>query len=241
MRHAAALSGTSNRYGAYGAICKLALAVWLLLATPAMAKDIHIVALGDSLTAGYLLPPGQGFPEQLQKALIAKGIRDVVIENAGVSGDTSSGGLSRLDWAVGPQTDAVILELGANDALRGINPAITRANLDQIIRDLTSRKIPVLLVGMYAPPNLGKEYGEEFNAIYPELAKAHRLTLYPFFLEGVATNSDLSLADGMHPNERGIAVMVTRFMPFMEKFISEIRSSPNQPTSLGPSTWRQSK
>lgn len=225
MRHAAALSSPLKRYGPFGAICKFALAFWLIWLTPAWAKDIQIVALGDSLTAGYLLPPGQGFPEQLQQALIAKGIKDVVIANAGVSGDTSSGGLSRLDWAIGPETHAVILELGANDALRAIDPAITRTNLDKIISSLTSRGIHVLLVGMYAPPNLGKDYGTKFNAIYPELAKTHDLILYPFFLDGVATDNQLLLEDGLHPNEKGIAVMVTRFMPYMEKFISETRSS----------------
>lgn len=225
MRHKAALSRPSKRYGPYGAICKLVAAIWLGLMLPASADDIKIVALGDSLTAGYLLPPGKGFPEQLQQALTAKGIKSVTIENAGVSGDTSSGGLSRLDWAIGSDTDGVILELGANDALRGIDPAVTRANLDKIISTLKARGIQVLLAGMLAPPNLGRDYGTAFNAIYPDLAKKYDLILYPFFLEGVAANSKLSLVDGMHPNERGVEEIVARFMPDMEKFLDIIQTS----------------
>ena len=153
--------------------------------TPAK-KPFVIVAFGDSLTAGYLLGPDEGFVPQLQKALRAKGHTDVEVRNAGVSGDTSAGGLTRLDWSVGSETDAVILELGANDALRGIDPALTRQNLDQMIRTLQARHIRVLLVGMLAPPNMGVDYGKAFNPIYPDLAREFDLDLYPFFLDGVA-------------------------------------------------------
>lgn len=217
------------RYGLSARICKLAAILALLLAIVATApahadSSIRIVALGDSLSAGYMLPPGKGFPEQLQKALREKGIEDVEIENAGVSGDTSSGGLARLDWAVGENTDGVILELGANDALRGIDPAITRKNLETIITRLQARGIVVLLAGMYAPPNLGREYGDAFNSLYPELAERYQLVFYPFFLDGVAADPDLNLGDGMHPNEAGVLVMIDHIMPKIDKLISDIRA-----------------
>ncbi|MGB5949506.1 MAG: arylesterase [Parvibaculum sp.] len=192
-----------------------------LLCTPALAagKPVTIVALGDSLTAGYLLGPDEGFVPQLQKALRARGHDNIVIENAGVSGDTTSGGLSRLDWAVGPGTDAVILELGANDALRGIDPAVTRANLEKIVRRLEARNIPVLLAGMLAPPNMGADYAGAFNRIYPELASANGLVFYPFFLDGVAAHPRLILADGLHPTPEGVSVIVTRILPKVEELI----------------------
>lgn len=192
-----------------------------LTASPALAagKPLTIVALGDSLTAGYLLGPDEGFVPQLQKALRARGHADVVVENAGVSGDTSSGGLSRLDWAVGPDADAVILELGANDALRGVDPKLTRANLGAIIARLKARKIPVLLAGMFAPPNMGSDYARDFNRIYPELAAANGLVFYPFFLDGVATHEDLILADGLHPTPEGVSVIVARILPKVEELI----------------------
>ncbi len=192
-------------------------------AAPSAAAPLTIVALGDSLTAGYRLPPDAGFPEQLQAALKDRGYENVTVRNAGVSGDTTSGGLSRLDWAVGPDTDAVILELGANDALRGIDPAIAHRNLDDIIARLKKRNLPILLAGMYAPPNLGKEYAARFNPIYPELAEKYDLILYPFFLEGVAADPDLNLGDGLHPTRKGVAEIVTRIMPDVEKLIAEAR------------------
>lgn len=193
----------------------------VLLCAPALAagKPVTIVALGDSLTAGYLLGPDEGFVPQLQKALRARGHDNIVIENAGVSGDTTSGGLSRLDWAVGPGTDAVILELGANDALRGIDPAVTRANLEKIVQRLEARNIPVLLAGMLAPPNMGADYAGAFNRIYPELASANGLVFYPFFLDGVAAHPGLILADGLHPTPEGVAVIVTRILPKIEELI----------------------
>jgi len=198
----------------------------LIVAVPATAqtpRPVTIVALGDSLTAGYQLPPADAFPVKLQAALRAKGVA-VTVENAGVSGDTSSGGLDRLDWAVGDGVDAVILELGANDALRGIDPAITRRNLDAIITRLKERNIPILLTGMIAPPNMGSTYGAAFNPIFPDLAAKHGLLFDPFFLEGVAAERDLNLADGMHPNGRGVDVIVRRILPKVEELIAQVRS-----------------
>lgn len=182
-------------------------------------KPFVIVAFGDSLTAGYLLGPDEGFVPQLQKALLAKGHTNVEIRDAGVSGDTTAGGLSRLDWSIGSETDAVILELGANDALRGLDPLITRQNLEAMITTLQARHIKVLLVGMLAPPNLGADYSKAFNPIYPELAKQFDLDLYPFFLDGVAGKPSLALADGMHPNAQGIAIMVEGILPKVENLI----------------------
>ncbi len=184
-------------------------------------EPLEIVALGDSLTAGYQLPPGDGFVPQLQNALTANG-HDVVIQNAGVSGDTSAGGLARLDWSIPPSTDAVIVELGANDALRGIAPEVTRQNLTQIIETLQARGLPILLAGMYAPPNLGSAYAERFNPIYPELAKTYDLIYYPFFLDGVAGIKTLNLADGIHPNASGIQIIVQRILPKAEQLIGRI-------------------
>jgi acyl-CoA thioesterase-1 len=202
---------------------QLAALVAALPAAAQTARPVTIVALGDSLTAGYQLPPADAFPVKLQAALRAKGIA-VTVENAGVSGDTSSGGLERLDWAVGDGVDAVILELGANDALRGIDPTITRRNLEAIIAKLKERNIPILLTGMIAPPNMGSTYGAAFNPIFPELAAKHGLLFDPFFLEGVAAERDLNLADGMHPNGRGVDVIVRRILPKVEELIAQVRS-----------------
>ena len=194
----------------------------------AQARQITIVALGDSLTAGYGLDPGAGFPEQLQTALQAKG-HDVKVIDAGVSGDTTSGGLARLDWSVGPEADAVILELGANDALRGIPPEQTRKNLAAMLEKLKSRDLPVLLAGMLAPPNMGPQYGEAFNAIYPELASEYDARLYPFFLDGVAGEPALNLSDGMHPTREGVSEIVSRIMPDVEALIADIGTQERQP------------
>lgn len=192
------------------------------LATPSFA-EIRLLAFGDSLTAGYNLPPGQSFADQLQRALIAKGYEVTVIQG-GVSGDTSSGGKARLDWVLsGAKPDHVILELGANDALRGVDPAITRANLDAIISRLQQQAIPVLLAGMLAPPNLGPDYQQHFNALFPDLAKAHKIPLYPFFLEGVAAHPELQLADGMHPTPEGVAVMVRNILPALQAWLGPAR------------------
>lgn len=195
----------------------------ILMAAPAQAADpLKIVALGDSLTAGHGLPAQEAFPVRLQAALSAKG-EAVVIANAGVSGDTASDGLDRLDWSVPKGTDAVILELGANDGLRGIDPKVTKAALEKILTRLAARHIPVLLAGMQAPRNMGAAYVRAFDAIYPALAAAHAGVFYPFFLDGVATNPKLNQADGMHPNPAGVAVIVKRIMPSVEDLIARAR------------------
>jgi acyl-CoA thioesterase-1 len=200
------------------------LALALGLATPAVSaaaeKPVRIVALGDSLTAGYGLPADAAFPVRLEKALRAKGLA-VEVSNAGVSGDTASGGLARLDWSVPEGTDAVILELGANDMLRGVSPEIAEKNLDAMLGKLKQRNIPTLLAGMRAAPNLGADYQKAFDAIYPRLAEKYGVPLYPFFLDGVAGHPDLQLEDGLHPNPKGVDVMVERILPLVEKAIAD--------------------
>lgn len=202
------------------------LGVFLLAAFPgaAQAADLKLVVLGDSLSAGYQLAPEDAFPEQLQKALDEMG-HSVEVVNAGVSGDTTSGGLSRLDWSVGADTDAVIVELGANDALRGISPEITRKNIEEITRRLRERGVEVLLAGMLAPRNLGPEYADAFDPIYADVANAHDALLYPFFLEGVALDQDLNLSDGMHPNAAGVAVIVENILPKVTELLAKTKSS----------------
>jgi len=192
--------------------------VWAQSANVADVKPVRMVAFGDSLTAGFGLPASEAFPVRLQKALSAKGIA-VDILNAGVSGDTTTAGLARLDWSIPPGTEAVILELGANDALRGVDPKVARGALDAILTKLKARNIAVLLCGMYAPPNYGAEYTEKFNAIYPDLAKGHNVPLYPFFLEGVATDAKLTQPDGLHPTAAGVDAVVTRILPTVEAFL----------------------
>ena len=210
-----------------GAAKNLALAVLLswatLLHTPAAsaqpqnvdgasAQEFVLAVLGDSLSAGYQLPEEASFPAVLQKRLRAAGHRVRVI-NASVSGDTSTGGLARLDWALGDKVDGVIVELGANDMLRGIEPAQTRKALDAIISRIKAKGAKVLLAGMLAAPGMGKIYTEQFNAIYPDLARKHAIPLIPFFLEGVAARKELNLGDGMHPNAKGVETMVSNAMP----------------------------
>lgn len=192
----------------------------------AAAEPLQLVGLGDSLMAGYQLPQEDALPAQLQRQLAAKG-HDVGITNAGVSGDTTSGGLARVDWSVPDGTDGVILELGANDALRGIPPEQTENNLEQIITRLKERNIPILLVGMLAPPNMGEDYGNKFNAIYPRLAEKHGLPLYPFVLDGVITDRSLLLEDGMHPNTKGLQIMAERMLPLAESWVAGIKGQPN--------------
>ncbi|MCW1411644.1 arylesterase [Rhizobium sp. 1AS11] len=199
------------------------IAVSLIFATAANARTINLVGFGDSLMAGYQLPPGDGFPEKLQAALKAKGL-DVTIANAGVSGDTTAGGLARIDWSVPDGTDGVILELGANDALRGIPPEESEKNLDQMITRLKARGIAVLLAGMMAPPNMGADYAARFNPIYQKLSEKHGLPLYAFFLDGVALEAGLKLDDGMHPNTRGVDVMVEKMEPAVTNFVETISS-----------------
>ncbi len=184
------------------------------------AAPLHIVALGDSLTAGYGLAEKDGFVPRLQAALAKNGIA-VDIANAGVSGDTASDGLARLDWSVPQGVDAVIVELGANDMLRGIKPEVTRAALNSILQRLTARHIAVLLCGMRAAPNLGADYGPAFESIYPELAAKYGVLLYPFFLDGVAGDLNLLQQDGLHPNPAGVAVIVQRILPEVMELVTQ--------------------
>jgi acyl-CoA thioesterase-1 len=184
----------------------------------AQGRAVRIVALGDSLSAGYGLPPAAAFPNVLQRALAARGL-SVAVENAGVSGDTASGGRDRVDWSVPDGTDLVIVELGANDALRGVDPRVTKAALDEIIMRLRARRIGVLLAGMLAPPNNGAEYAKEFNGLYKLLAEKHGVPLYPFFLDGVAGNPKLNLPDGIHPTAAGVEEIVRRIAPLVEETV----------------------
>jgi acyl-CoA thioesterase-1 len=196
----------------------VAAALTLSVAGAAAAQPVQVVAFGDSLMAGYGLDPGQSFPEQLEANLRERG-HDVVIVNAGVSGDTTSAGLARLDWSIPEDADIVILGLGANDMLRGVSPSVTRANLDQMLAALDARGVEVLMVGMLAAPNLGRDYGAAFDAIYPELAEAYGVPLYPFFLDGVTAQGSMLLDDGMHPNADGVARMVEGVLPFVEPLL----------------------
>lgn len=199
-----------------------------LLSAPVAAqeREVQLVGFGDSLMAGYQLAPNESYTAQLEKALKEKG-HNVVVANAGVSGDTTSAGLSRVDWSVPDGTDGVILELGANDALRGIPPEQTEKNLDAIITRLKDRGIPVLLAGMIAPPNMGSQYSNRYDGIYSRLAEKHGVPLYPFFLDGVVAVSGTQLEDGMHPNARGVGIMVERSLPAVERFLGEIASGAN--------------
>ena len=206
-----------------------ALAIFILIAAgpwldggKVSAKSIKILALGNSLTAGYGLEKAYSFTSQLKEALRADGL-DVLLINGGVSGDTSAGGRARLGWALSDNPDAVIIELGANDGLRGLNPSATERNLDAIIAEVKSRGIPVLLSGMRAPPNFGVEYAGEFNAIYPRLAERYDVLFDPFFLAGVAADPDLNQADGIHPNKEGVAVIIKRLMPILRDLTDRTR------------------
>ncbi len=188
------------------------------MAPAAWSAPVSVVAFGDSLTAGYGVGPGESFPEQLEAALQARG-HDVTVANAGVSGDTASDGLARLEWSVPADADIVIVELGANDALRGLDPAVTRRALSAILAKLKERGQTVLLAGMLAPRNLGDRYAAEFDRIYPELAARFSVPLYPFFLEGVAGNSRLNQGDGLHPTGAGLARIVEAILPNVEKLV----------------------
>jgi acyl-CoA thioesterase-1 len=209
--------------------------VWgllLIAAEPAFAQSlaqsssatgapIKMVVLGDSLSAGFGLAGADAFPAKLQKALKARGIA-VDMTNAGVSGDTTTGGRDRLDWSVPEGTQAVIVELGANDALRGTDPAVTRAALSDIVAKLKARGIAVMLCGMVAPPNYGADFAARFNSIYPDLAKSYDVPLYPFFLEGVAADAKLNQADGLHPTAEGVGIIVKNILPSVEAFLGPI-------------------
>jgi len=213
--------GMARRHFNAGLTALLVVGVWAM-SGPAEAATMRLVALGDSLTAGYGLPPEQGFTVVLEKALKAKGY-DVQVVNAGVSGDTTAGGRARLDWTLGDKPDAMIIELGANDMLRGIDPAQARANLDAILKTVTGRKIPVLLAGMYASGTYGRTYVERFNAIYPELAQTYSVPLYPFFLDGVATDAKLNQGDGIHPNAAGVQRIVEGILPYVTRLLDKVQ------------------
>lgn len=207
-------------------LCNAFIAAWLVLAgtLPATAaQPLRIVVLGDSLVAGFNIRTDQAFPAQLEAALKARG-HNVEVINAGVSGDTTAAGLERLQWAVPENTDAVILELGANDALRGLDPKAAKTNLDKIITALKAQGTDVLLAGMAAPRNLGETYVAAFDGMYPELATRHGLLLYPFFLDGIALNPALNLPDGLHPNPRGVAEVTRRILPTVERLLETARA-----------------
>ncbi len=210
-------------------VFRLVLCNWLItiftIAAVAQPKaaPLRIVVLGDSLVAGFQLKSSDAFPAQLERALKAKG-HAVEVINAGVSGDTTAGGLERVAWAVPERTDAVILELGANDALRGLDPGRAKANLEKIVTTIKAGGAEVLLAGMLAPRNMGEDYVRRFNAIYPDLAKKHDLILYPFFLDGVALNGNLNLGDGIHPNPKGVAEITKRILPSVEELMTRART-----------------
>lgn len=202
------------------------LALTLATAAPAFPAEtgmIKIVAFGDSLVAGYGLPVGQAFTARLQAALRARG-HAVEIVNAGNSGDTVDDGLARLDWSIPADADAVIVEFGANDALRGLDPAATRTGLDELVGRLAARSVPVLVAGMVAPRNLGPRYTAAFDPIFAQVAKKHGALFYPFFLDGVATTARLNQPDGIHPNAAGVAVIVERILPSVESLIAQVKA-----------------
>jgi acyl-CoA thioesterase-1 len=198
-----------------------ALASVFLMINAAAAQTITLLALGDSLTAGYGLQPSDAFPVKLEAALIARG-HDVKVINGGIAGDTALDGASRVDWALTEEVDAVIVEFGANDALRGLPVPQAEQALDQLLTKLAERNLPVLLAGMRAPPNLGPDYQAAFDGMYPRLAEKHGSLLYPFFLEGVAAETKLNQADGMHPNPAGVDVIVSRILPSVERLLEQV-------------------
>lgn len=201
-------------------VLALALLAAILRPATAMAQDrVTLLAFGDSLVHGYGLDAGDSFPEQLEAALRSEG-HAVRVINGGNSGDTTAAGLARLDWALADDPDLVVIELGANDGLRGLDPAASEANLDAILGRFTERGVTVLLAGMLAPRNLGPEYAREFDSLYPRLAAKHRVAFYPFFLDGVAQVAALNQADGIHPNADGVAVIVERILPHLEPLLT---------------------
>ena len=217
------LKAKSTSYGHWLLLVQaVAFAVVLAAASPVAARTIRLVVLGDSLTAGLGLPPGKAFPDRLQAALCARGL-DVDVLNAGVSGDTAADGLGRYDWAVPANADALIVELGANDMLRGLEPEATKKALSAILDKAHAARLPTLIAGMRAAPNLGAEYDRAFDAIYPALAKGHDVALYPFFLDGVAGDPKLNQADGMHPTAEGVDAIVERIAPSVERILKQVK------------------
>ena len=208
---------------AYGALYRIALAalLGLALASAASARPLKLVAYGDSLMAGLGLPEADAFPAKLQAALKAQG-RDVEVVNAGVSGDTTADGLARLDWTLGDGADAIVLELGANDMLRGLDPKLTAASLAKILVALQAKRIPVLLAGMRAPPSMGQDYDDRFAAVYPALAQRYGVPLYPFFLDGIIGDRTLHLADQLHPTGAGVDVIVARILPDVDRLLDRV-------------------
>jgi acyl-CoA thioesterase-1 len=217
------LKAKSTSYGHWLLLVQaVAFAVVLAAASPGAARTIRLVVLGDSLTAGLGLPPGKAFPDRLQAALRARGW-DVDVLNAGVSGDRAADGLARYDWAVPANADALIVELGANDMLRGLEPVATKKALSAILDKAHAARLPTLIAGMRAAPNLGAEYDRAFDVIYPALAKDHDVALYPFFLDGVAGDPKLNQADGMHPTAAGVDVIVERIAPLVEEILKQVK------------------
>ncbi len=218
---------SSRRYGAGAWLRKAALGLFTSAAmvSGALAAPVTIVALGDSLTHGYGLPVEEGFVPQLETWLHENGAPDAIVKNAGVSGDTTRGGYERFEWSLAEGGDAVIVELGGNDLLRGIDPASSRENLDGILVKAADRKLPVLLTGMQAPLNYGPEYKEAFDAMYPELAEKHGAIYDEFFLEGMIDRPELFQDDGIHPNKDGVAVLVDRFGPIVLQLIEQVEAS----------------
>lgn len=216
----------SLRYGAcrarFNAAGRMVLLFALLLVAPqgvVAADGVRLAVLGDSLTAGYGLAVDEAFPAQLERRLRAAGT-DITVINAGVSGDTSAGGLARVDWTLGDNPTFALVELGANDGLRGIEPSDMEANLAGIIERLQAQGVSVMLAGMMAPPNLGRDYADDFNAVYPRLAERYGVAFYPFFLDGVATEPSLNQEDGIHPTADGVAVIVERILPYIEEWLA---------------------
>lgn len=215
-------AGPARRRSRPYGLLALIVNVWLLPAPSALAQTVTLLAIGDSLTAGYGLAQTDSFTARLERALRDAG-QDVRVVNGGVSGDTSAGGRARLAWSLSEKPDAVMIELGANDGLRGLDPARTEANLDAMIAEIRKRGLPVLLTGMLAPPNLGPEYAADFNGLYPRLARKHGVLFYPFFLDGVAARPALNQADAIHPNAAGVAEIVKRILPTVQKLIGVVR------------------
>ena len=219
------LKAGSPSYGHWRSIVQpaaFAAALTLALAAPGSARTLKVVALGDSLTVGYGLPPGKAFPDRLEAALRAKGL-DVTVVNAGVSGDTAEDGLARYDWSVPPDADALIVEFGANDMLRGLKPEETKITLAAILERARSRHLPTLLAGMRAAPNLGADYDRTFDAVYPALAEQYGAVLYPFYLDGVAGDPKLNQPDGLHPTAAGVEVIVGRILPKVEELLGRAK------------------